>query len=55
MPEQGVSNNASREIPRDLVRKVADEVYAMLKRELRIEFERRRVTTKRPPFKEGGR
>jgi hypothetical protein len=55
MAETGTSSNASGEINRDLVRKVADEVYAMLKHELRIEYERRRVASKKPPFKQGGR
>jgi hypothetical protein len=54
MADQNMSANASGEISRDLVRKVADEVYAMLKRELQIENERRRVLAKKSPFKQGG-
>jgi len=51
---QGMSNEGSGEISRDLVRKVADEVYAMLKRELRIEYERRRDTADNGLFSQGG-
>ena len=54
MAEQKNTAEASGEISPDLVRKVADEVYALLLRELQIENERRRVLALKSPYKQGG-
>jgi hypothetical protein len=55
MDSQEADNSQPNPITPELVRKVADEVYAMLQRDLKIEYERRRLPAKRTLRSQGGR
>ncbi len=49
MPENEA--RVPEELPPELVRKVADEVYRILRREAQLEYERGRARGSRPTYK----
>jgi hypothetical protein len=53
--ESQTATNTTSAQDAELVRKIADRVYAMLKEELRVERERLRLIQKQGPIVSGGR